>query len=198
MRRRRLLVPSLTALFALAPASPAMAVDIGVVDFQFTPQQIQIAPGETVTWDFTSGGHTTTAVGGQAEYWSSGADTRPAGTAYAHRFTRPGRFQYVCLPHRSFMKGTVTVGTDTVGDTLDGFRTRRGETSVTVAFTLNEPATATYRLIGPTRRTVKRRLGEGRHSFRLRRLEAGSYRATLTAEDDFDKRTTARRRFVVG
>jgi hypothetical protein len=173
-----------------------MAVDIGVIDFEFAPQEIEIAPGETVTWDFRGDGHTTTAVRGQADYWSSGPTA--AGAEFSHRFNTPGRFQYVCIPHRSFMKGTITVGTDTVGDTLDAFRTRRRGNGVTVGFTLNEPATATYTLTGPSRRTVKRRLGRGRHSFKLRRLEEGSYRSKLIVQDDFDKRTSAQRRFEIG
>jgi hypothetical protein len=113
-------------------------------------------------------------------------------------FDTPGRYQYVCIPHRSFMKGVIQVGTDTVADTLDNFRTRRRGHRVTLSFLLNEPAVVTYRLKGPSPRTVKRgRLGEGTHSFTVRRLKRGTYRGVLTVVDDFDKKITPRNFFVI-
>jgi hypothetical protein len=56
----------------------------------------------------------------------------------------------------------------------------------------------TYRLKGPSRRTVRRgRLAKGRHSITLSRLKRGSYRGVLTVVDDFDKKVTARHSFVI-
>jgi hypothetical protein len=69
---------------------------------------------------------------------------------------------------------------------------------VRVSFKLNEPATATYRLRGAERRTVKRgRLAAGRHSFRVRNLDAGSYSGTLTLTDDFDKPARPKSSFTI-
>jgi hypothetical protein len=69
---------------------------------------------------------------------------------------------------------------------------------VKLSFLLNEPATVTYRLKGPSRRTVKLgRLAKGRHSFTLRRLKRGTYRGVLTVVDDFDKKITPRNFFVI-
>jgi plastocyanin len=198
MRRRRLLPIPITLLLALAGAGPAGAadVDVGVVDFSFQPGEQAIAVGDTVVWRFQAPGHTTTSNRGQAERWDSG--TKGQGQTFSHTFNRPGRFQYVCMPHASFMNGTIQVGSDSVTDTIDAFRTRRSGSSVRISFELNEAATVTHRLRGPERRTVRRgRLAAGRHSFRVRNLESGRYRGTLTLTDDFDKTVRPRSSFRI-
>jgi plastocyanin len=200
MRRHRLLPIPFALLLALAAAVPAGAaeVDIGVVDFSFQPRERAIGVGDTVVWRFGASGHTTTAVGGQAERWNSGPATTPRGGTFRNTFDRPGRFQYYCIPHRSFMKGVIQVGRDEVSDTVDALRTRRRGASVRISFELNEPATVTYRLRGPDDRNVRRRrLATGRHSFRVRNLDDGSYRGTLTLTDDFDKTVTPKNSFVI-
>lgn len=199
MRPHRLLL-LLTAILALGLSSPAMAFDwpVEVVDYEFRPAERKIAVGDTVIWSFTNGGHTTTAARGQADKWNSGPATSEAGTTYQKTFNTPGRFQYICIPHASFMKGTIEVGEDAETDTVDNFKgTRRGD-NVKISFTLNEAAKVTYKLKGPSRRTVERgRLDAGRHSFRVRNLRNGEYRGTLTLVDDFDKKATPKNFFVI-
>jgi plastocyanin len=199
MRPHRLLMP-LTVILALGSASPAVAADlpVEVVDYEFLPAERKIALGDTVIWSFTNGGHTTTAARGQADKWNSGPATSEAGTTYQKTFNTPGRFQYICIPHASFMKGTIEVGEDAERDTVDNFKgTRRGD-NIKISFKLNEAAKVTYKLKGPSRRTVERgRLDAGRHSFRVRNLRKGEYRGTLTLLDDFDKKATRRSFFVI-
>jgi plastocyanin len=200
MRRHRLLSIPLALSLALPAAVPAGAaeVEVGVADFAFTPATRTIAVGDTVIWRFNSGSHTTTAERGQAERWNSGPRTTPAGQTFRHTFNRPGRFQYFCIPHAGFMRGVVTVGSDAVRDTVDAFRTTRSGSSVRVSFKLNEPAAVTFKLRGAEGRTVRRgRLGRGRHSFKVRNLDAGSYRGTLALADDFDKKSSAQKSFVI-
>lgn len=199
MRPHRLLMP-LTVILALGSASSAVAADlpVEVVDYEFLPAERRIALGDTVIWSFTNGGHTTTAARGQADKWNSGPATSEAGTTYQKTFNTPGRFQYICIPHASFMKGTIEVGEDAERDTVDNFKgTRRGD-NIKISFKLNEAAKVTYKLKGPSRRTVERgRLDAGRHSFRVRNLRKGEYRGTLTLVDDFDKKATRRSFFVI-
>jgi hypothetical protein len=96
------------------------------------------------------------------------------------------------------MKGSIEVGTDAVIDSIDNFKTKRTGHRVKISFLLNEAATVSYRLSGPSRRTVKKgRLAAGRHSFTLRRLKRGTYRGKLTVVDDFDKKITPRNFFVI-
>ena len=200
MRPTRLLLP-LAFGFTLVLASPAAAFDwkTNVIDFEFQPSEQKIALGDTVTWNFSVEGHTTASVGGQPDSWRSVDDgVNPAGTSYAHQFNTPGRFQYVCLQHKDFMKGVIEVGSDTVTDSIDRFKTRRIGKRVRISFLLNEPATVRYSLKGPSRRTVKRgRLAAGTHSFTLRRLKRGSYHGVLTVVDDFDHKVTPRNSFVI-
>jgi plastocyanin len=200
MRTQRSLIP-LALLTPLVLASPAAAFDwkTEVVDFEFEPAERRISVGDSVTWNFTAGGHTTTSLRGQPDSWNSMPEgTNTAGSSYTKVFNTPGRYQYVCTPHQTFMKGVVEVGTDTVVDSLDDFRSRRRGNRVKLSFMLNEPATVTYRLKGPSPRTVKRgRLDDGTHSFTLRRLKRGTYRGVLTVVDDFDKKITPRNFFVI-
>jgi plastocyanin len=187
-------------LFAVL-AAPATAADVtvDVTDFQFTPEETRIEVGDRVVWRFLDAGHTATSEPGQAESWDSGYPLQ--GATYARIFTRPGRFQYVCTPHASFpMRGVIQVGADEPAvETLEAFRpTRRGR-GVTIGFRLGEPATVTYRLRGPSRRTVRRgRLDAGEHRITLRRLERGRYRGALRLVDDFGDTTARSHRFRIG
>jgi plastocyanin len=200
--RLRLLLPLALAL-SLAPATPAMAADwpMSVEDFRFAPSALEVAVNDKVVWTFADGGHTTTANRGQAEYWDStkpDGDFNGPGEVYEHVFTRPGRFQFVCIPHASTMKGTIVVGEDAERDTVDNFRALPSGNRVTIKFKLNEAAKVTYRLRGPSSRTYERkRLTAGRRSFTLRRLKPGRYRGTLTLVDDFDKKVTPKKSFVI-
>jgi plastocyanin len=201
MRPQRLLIP-LALLIPLVLASPAAAFDWRVdatSNFTFEPREPHIAVGDSVTWHFNVDGHTSKSTRGQPESWNSVSEgTNAAGSTFTKVLKTPGRYQYVCVPHQTFMKGVVQVGTDTVSDTLDNFRTRRRGNRVRLSFLLNEPATVTYRLKGPSRRTVRRgRLATGTHSFTVRRLKRGSYRGVLTVVDDFDKKITPRNSFVI-
>jgi plastocyanin len=200
MPLQRLLIP-LALLTPLVLAAPAAAFDWSteVVDFEFKPAERRIAVGDSVTWNFTAAGHTSTSLRGQPDSWNSVPEgTNTAGSSYTKVFNTPGRYQYMCIPHQAFMKGVIEVGTDAVVDSVDNFKSKRRGNQVKLSFLLNEPATVTYRLKGPTRRTVKRgRLDAGRHSFTLRRLRRGTYRGVLTVVDNFDKKITPRNFFVV-
>jgi plastocyanin len=201
MRPRRGALPLAVAL-SLALAAPAHAAfdwQTGVVDYEFQPSDQKIAVGDSVTWNFTVAGHTSASVAGQAESWESiDEGTNAAGDTFTHVFNRPGRYQYVCTVHRTFMKGVVEVGTDTVVNSIADFRTKRFGRRARIGFRLREPATVKYRLRGPSRRTVKLgRLAKGRHSFTVRRLKRGTYRGVLTVVDDFDKKITPKNFFVI-
>ncbi|HMJ94453.1 MAG TPA: plastocyanin/azurin family copper-binding protein [Thermoleophilaceae bacterium] len=201
MRRSRLLIP-LALTVPLALASPAAAADWGVevVDFEFQPQERQIAVGDSVTWNFAVAGHTSTSTGGQPDSWNSapGGGTNSAGVPFTKVFNTPGRYQYICIPHQAFMKGVIQVGTDMVAKSISNFKSKRTGNRVKLSFLLKEPATVTYKLTGKSRRTVKRgRLAAGKHSFTLRRLKRGSYRGVLTVVDNFDKKVTPRNSFVI-
>jgi plastocyanin len=194
MRPRRLLIP-LAALCPLVLAAPAMAADtsVNVVDFEFQAKSVQVDPGDTVTWNFAVAGHTTTSNSGQAERWNSGPETNDGGTSFAHTFTKPGRFSYICLPHQSFMKGTVTVGTDEHRKSQSKFSQLRRGSTVTYRFTLVEAAKVSIKLSGAAKRSVTRkRVGAGRYSIPFRNMKPGKYTGKATFTDDFGKKSVVR------
>lgn len=195
------LVPApLALLLLLAAAGPASAAErlVNVVDFEFQPKTLQVDPGDTVTWTFSDGGHTTTANPGQAEKWDSGPAANPAGFRFRHTFRNPGRYGYICIPHGSFMTGVLQVGRDEFPKSQRSFKQTRRGSSITMSFRLLEPAKVTVRLRGPSRRTAtRRRLEPGRHSIKLSRLHAGRYSGTVTFEDDFKKKSIVRTSTVI-
>jgi plastocyanin len=95
-------------------AAPVQTNKVAMVDFSFTPTQVEIKAGGTVTW--TNGGsqaHTATSVSG------GGFDTGlvgPGGT-YSLTFSQPGTWIYTCTPH-PWMSGRLVV-TDAAGKAPD-------------------------------------------------------------------------------
>lgn len=194
MRPHRLLLP-LALLTPLALASPAAAADfpVSVTDFAFGPEQVEVAVGDSVTWSFDQGSHTTTSDPGQATSWNSGPASSPVGTKYTETFDTPGRFSYYCIPHESFMKGAVVVGTDEFKKSQTGFKTVRRGTKVTFRFRLVEAAKVVASLKGPNKKkATSKRLEPGKRSISLRGLKTGRYRGTVTFTDDFDKASKVR------
>ena len=194
MRSRRLLIP-LAVLSPLVLAAPAMAADtsVNVVDFAFQAENVQIDPGDKVTWNFAVAGHTTTSKAGQAERWNSGPETNDGGTSFEHTFTKPGRFSYLCLPHQTFMKGTVTVGTDQYRKSTSKFSQSRRGSKVTYKFTLVEAAKVSIKLSGAGKRSATRkRLGAGKYSIPFSKMKPGRYTGTATFTDDFGKRSVVK------
>jgi plastocyanin len=194
MRLTRLLIP-LAVLSPLALASPAMAADatVGVFDFEFRAKEVKVGVGEKVTWNFVAAGHTTTSDRGQAESWNSGPALEPSGATFEHTFDTPGRFSYVCIPHQSFMKGTVVVGTDEHRKSYSGFKKVRRGSRLTLEFEVLESAKVTIKLRGADNRSATRkRLRPGERSIAFRGLDDGRYRGTATFTDDFDKKSVVR------
>jgi plastocyanin len=199
MRRTGPLLTSITAVAALGLTVPTLAADSGVnvTDFEFTSKTTTIDVGDTVTWNFVDEGHSATSLPRQPERWDSGTENS-AGVTFQKTFTKPGRYQYLCTPHESFMRGTVVVGTDEVAKTVGAVKTAVSGGKVTVSFTLNEPAVVGLKVSGAAKRTVKaKRLTAGKRTITVKGLKAGSYSGTLTLSDDFDKKTTKKKSFKV-
>lgn len=179
------LAVALALPFVLSPGASARDWSVDAVDWQFIAPTTTVRAGDSVTWRFQVGGHTSTSLPNQAESWnSSSSGTNAAGSTYTHVFTKPGRYQYVCIPHRDFMSGVIEVKPSADAPLVSSFRTKRTGRAVRVSFSLSREAKVTYRLKGPSRRIVRRgSLASGPHSVRVRRLRSGSYRGVLTATD---------------
>lgn len=109
-------------LYQPAPDADAAVVTMG--DVAFSPGTVRISTGESVTWQNRSQlAHTVTAdparvanrsnvslPAGAATFHSG--DIAP-GRSYTRRFTEPGTYRYVCVPHEGArMFGTVIVASD--------------------------------------------------------------------------------------
>src|SRR5215217_6513413 len=94
----------MAALLICAPAVSAQDKTVSIQDFSFSPGQITVAPGTTVTWvNKGPSPHTTTADDGS---WDSG--TLQQGEDFSFTFDQPGTYTYHCSIHPD-MTATVKV-----------------------------------------------------------------------------------------
>lgn len=86
---------------------PALAADqdVAISDYAFTPKQVAVVPGETVSWHTAPGG-----VPHNVKFDDQDAALGPASASFsAHRtFGQAGTYRYECTVH-PFMTGTVYV-----------------------------------------------------------------------------------------
>ncbi|MEO6166700.1 MAG: T9SS type A sorting domain-containing protein [Chitinophagales bacterium] len=88
---------------------------ITVADFQFTPDTMTIEPGDTITWLWVNGLHTTTSNGipSGAAPWNSLLDSMH--TSFTYIATEPGTYHYISVPDLPAMTGTFTIPGAEVG-----------------------------------------------------------------------------------
>jgi halocyanin-like protein len=93
----------------------SVTVEVGAGNgFGFNLPAIKIAPGTTVTWEWTGEGGAHNVVA-EDETFNSGS-TQNSGT-YEYTFDEAGAYQYYCNPHKGAgMKGVVVVGDNAEGD----------------------------------------------------------------------------------
>lgn len=119
-----LLIVLTGSLCFFIPNSYSTTVEVNVSNFSFSPNNVNINPGDTVKWIFLSGSHTTTSGTNCTPdgKWDSGFIS--SGGSFSHQFNDPGTYPYYCTPHCSFgMVGTVTVNavSDTSAPTVTSF-----------------------------------------------------------------------------
>ena len=89
-----------TTVASTIPSTGGAAITVS--NFQFTPNAVSVAVGETVTFAF-AGTHTTTSVD---DLWDSG--NKSAGETFDVTLDAPGSYEFFCSIHAS-MRGTITV-----------------------------------------------------------------------------------------
>src|SRR3954451_13690832 len=104
-RLTRAILISLT-LAAAAPATASAAATVSIVGKSFGPSAVTVAPGDAVTWTWSSGPHNVHVVSGPQSFDSGIKDT---GGTYTHTLTAAGTYTYQCDVHPT-MRGTVVVG----------------------------------------------------------------------------------------
>ena len=92
----------------VAPQTAATTVKdsakVSIVNFAFTPGEITIAPGESVTWTNDDGA----PHGLEYHDGAKGTDLLLPGASFSRRFERPGTYDYNCSVH-PYMTGRVIV-----------------------------------------------------------------------------------------
>lgn len=109
IRAAALFISVLSACLLSAPALAGGTPHVVLVrHLAFTPSQISVRRGESVTWRFLDAAllshHNVTSTGG-ARFRSSRTMTTGS---YTVRFDRPGTYRYMCTVH-FFMTGSVVV-----------------------------------------------------------------------------------------
>lgn len=85
------------------PSTPQATDKVTVENNQFTPPDIQVSPGTTVTWTWSAGASTHNVT------FSDGVTSNDrASGSYTRTFATAGTFPYSCTLHPG-MTGTVTV-----------------------------------------------------------------------------------------
>jgi glucose/arabinose dehydrogenase/plastocyanin len=124
----------------------AANVTVLMQGFSFQPASKTINVGDSVTWTQTDSGttHTTTSgnPGSADGKWTSGFLT--TGQSFTETFNTAGSFPYFCIPHSSFMSGTIIVQGQAAQPPVVSITSPANNTSFPAApATLNIQATAT-------------------------------------------------------
>jgi plastocyanin len=205
--RRLLLGAGLTAAMLAAPAWGA-TTDVQVKGYSFSPANVTVAPGDTVTWHFAGPdlNHSVTADDGSFDSDpSTSSPLHAPGDTFAHTFPTAGTFSYHCKVH-SFMTGKVVVsapGTGPPPDTRDaritglavkGGRSCKGagrkchKKATSVSFKSDEAGSVKLSFKrskghSPKPLTKAMRFGANKLSLSPKRVPQGRYTLTLEATD---------------
>jgi plastocyanin len=106
MIRTRIAVLAVCALLSATAATKADAPQVTIDNFAFTPAEITVSAGTTVTWlNRDDIPHTITDAADPRAFKSAPLDT---GDSFSHMFAAPGTYHYFCSLH-AHMQGTIVV-----------------------------------------------------------------------------------------
>src|SRR4051812_31909373 len=106
MRRTRFVLLALAAMLmaAVLASAPASAATTAVIDANddagpvWQPNDVSIAVGDTVRWEFDQA-QTTHNLSSSSANWSIDQDRAPNGAPIEHTFTAPGTYTFLCKFH---------------------------------------------------------------------------------------------------
>ena len=84
---------------------------VAVIDNEFDPAELYVAPGTTVTWEWEGDGHNVVVDSQPDEAnWEGHQPIENSGFTHEHTFETTGEYAYYCAPHQSLgMEATVIV-----------------------------------------------------------------------------------------
>src|SRR6185503_2942 len=83
------------SVFAAPAAAVKSGAKVSIVNFTFTPGEITIAPGQSVTWTNDDGA----PHGLEYKDGAKGVDPLLPGASFSRKFDRPGDYEYNCSVH---------------------------------------------------------------------------------------------------
>jgi plastocyanin len=105
--------------------SSARIINIAVANFSFTPASVTDAiVGDTIKWNWVSGGHTTTCDGSQFTSRPTGApgwdaNLNSGSTSFRYVITVAGMYNYICSPHAPDMAGMINATVSSINQTTE-------------------------------------------------------------------------------
>lgn len=130
MMRKITLVPLLLALFLLGFLSVSNAtehiIEVGQGGSLFVPGVTNAMVGDTVTFEWVDGDHTTTCDGSTGTSLPGGAATwdeviNSVSTTFSYVLTVAGTYNYKCIPHFPSMVGTINATVSSITQTSSSF-----------------------------------------------------------------------------
>ena len=119
-----LLLGGVSATFAKAPRNDSGRAPVVVRmtdDYRFVPATVTITAGQTVKWVDTGSAQLHTVADDPDLAQDPSMVSRPKGAqpfssptitpgqSFEHKFTVPGTYRYICVPHQPEMRGRVIV-----------------------------------------------------------------------------------------
>jgi len=167
---------------------------VTVQDFQFIPSEMTVSVGDTVTWVWVNGSHTTTStlVPDGANSWNADVNSTTSGFTYV--VTVEGTYNYNCTIHPTQMTGSFmalnTTGISPI--TSNPFQEVSNSLlsdQLQVSYSLTSPASVNIALFDITGMRVKNfasayhTRGEYSETFSVAKLPKGMYFLSLQSQD---------------
>lgn len=87
------------------PAAPPVPNQVIVADRSYSPSEITVSVGETVTWLFDDGGMAHDVVADDRSFRSP----LMVSSTFTRTFTEPGTYSYHCTPHPDMIGSVIVV-----------------------------------------------------------------------------------------
>ena len=94
-----MLLLAVLSLMGLSFQSQATTHVVMVQDFEFVPASMTVSVGDTITWTWVNGIHTTTSTSVPAEAQSWDADITSSATVFSYVVEIEGDYTYICTVH---------------------------------------------------------------------------------------------------
>lgn len=184
----------LTLLFAVAATGSASATTwtIGVMNFEFTNVPTTVNVGDTITWTWISGTHTTTSTAVPAGAIDWNEDINTSSPSFFYVIAVPGSYAFVCAFHASmtgsFTAEVATAVTNPVSTSVD-FSVYNTAGGIDMRYTLFENANTEIALTDLSGKVIYRQMtnaqAAGDHNLVVETasLSKGIYLATLRANN---------------